>query len=141
VARGGRSCGSGEEWHNNIMGGDVMSTFAEDIEQAAGGAERIEAVVIGPFGLGSIDDDDDLYGQRDDQKIPRDKLGRVLSWREARPLLDYDYDAGFGAPDCHAVYVWTADEVLWVTQYDGATAIDSAPRNPRDCIPYMPGGG
>ena len=110
-----------------------MTTFAEDIERAAGGAERIEAVVIGPFGWGSIDDDN--------QKIPRSKLGRVLSWHEARSLLDYDYDDGFGAPDCHAVYVWTADEVLWVTQYDGATTIDSAPRNPRDCIPYMPGGG
>lgn len=117
-----------------------MSTFAEDIERAAGGAERIEAVVIGPFVWSSIDDDDP-YGQRDDQKISHDKLGRVLSWHEARPLLDYDYDDGFGVPDCHAVYVWTTDEVLWVTQYDGATTIDSAPRNPRDCIPSMPGGG
>src|SRR5690606_4843183 len=60
-------------------GGDVMSTFAEDIERAAGGADRIEAVVIGPFGWGSIDDDDP-FGQREDQKIPRDRLGRVLSW-------------------------------------------------------------
>ena len=83
-----------------------MSTFAEDIERAAGGAERIEAVVIWPL--------------------------RVLSWHEARPLLDYDYDDGFGAPDCHAVYVWTEDKVLWVTQYDGATTNSSAPRNPRD---------
>jgi hypothetical protein len=106
-------------------------TFAEDIEQTAG--ESIEAIVIGPFGW-------DGYAEDRIERATAAQRGVVLSWEEARPMLDYHYSTGFGAPECDAIRAWTASKILWVTQYDGATYIDSAPRNPLPEMPTMPGG-
>ena len=109
-----------------------MSNLVKWIEEEANG-EEIEAVVIGEMGWGS-------YGS---DRIPNyDAIPKntVLSWDEARKHLDYDFDAGFGAPGCQAVYVWTDTWVLFISQYDGATNIHSIPRNPTDIMPTMPGG-
>lgn len=48
--------------------------------------------------------------------------------------LDVEFDSGYGNQDCPQMYVWTADEVHYVHEYDGATWLSSVPRNPRDCI-------
>ena len=108
-------------------------TFARDIEEAAG--EPIESVVIGDFGWGG-------YGADERDEFVEGDLwrGRVLPWDDARPLLDYAYHTGFGAPDCHAITAWSEHWVLWVTQYDGSTRVNRAPRNPVDHDPEMPGG-
>ncbi|MCA1782024.1 MAG: hypothetical protein LC679_07575 [Intrasporangiaceae bacterium] len=106
-------------------------TFAQDIEDRA--LLPIEAVVIGQFGWGGYDEDDR-------SRAADACKGEVLTWDEARPLLDYKYDDGYGSPECHAVWVWTAVEVIWVTQYDGLTCLDGAPRNPSPGVPEMPGG-
>jgi hypothetical protein len=106
-----------------------MTTFAEDIEKAAGG-ESIEGIVIS------------LMGWDEDDRQPRDKgvpVGRVVTWTEVRRFLDYEYDSGFGGADCHAVYVWTATRVLFVHEYDGSTGMSSVPRHPVDCKPCMSG--
>lgn len=100
------------------------------LEGAAGG-EAIEGIVIGEFGW-------DSYGLREDH--PPVRTGVVLTWDEARPMLDYAYDAGYGAPDCHAVWAWTASRVLFVVQYDGSTGVQWVPRNPTSGDPDMPGG-
>lgn len=110
-----------------------MSNFARDIEEAAKG-EPIETVVIGDMGWGD-------YGVDERHGPGLARKGQILSWDEARPLLDYSYDTGYGAPDCHAIYAWTQSLVLWVTQYDGSTEINSAPRHPGGgVVPHMPGG-
>lgn len=102
-------------------------TFAEDIERAAKG-EQIEGAVIGAFGWNDYEDDKAAgVGPRE---VPSDKFGVLLPWSEARPLLDYAYDDSFGSPDCHSVWAWTPSLVLFVGEYDGATRVEAAPRNP-----------
>ena len=115
-----------------------MRTFAQDIEEAAG--EPIEYIVIGAFGWGSIDDGDNEVYKQNGRNVPKHLRGIVLEWEAARPYLDYEYDTGYGAPECHAITAWTANKVLYVVQYDGSTGIVAIPRNPIDHIPLMPGG-
>ena len=109
--------------------------------------EVVEAIVFGAFGWGSWDDDDEgsnSMGYHEDmlkEFIPWDKRGKVLTLEEARPHMQcWSFDGGFGAPECYATYVWTNQRVIWVTQYDGSTGLDSMPRNPVACVPSMPGG-
>lgn len=89
-------------------------------------------VVIGAFGWSGY--------RGNGRDIPDSLRGQLLAWADARPHLDYAYSAGFGAPDCHAVTIWTDDKVIWITQYDGSTSMDSVPRNPTAFVPSMPGG-
>ena len=100
-------------------------TFADDIEEAAGG-EPIEAIVIAN------------YPWRP-HVIPENQTNTVLSWEEARPLLDYLYDRGFGLSDCNAIYAWTPTRVLFVHEYDGATGVHWLPRSPFACVPNEDG--
>lgn len=105
-----------------------MSTFAEDIEAAAEG-ELIEAIVVA--------------GHRHapsswQEEVPRSTPEGVLSWAEARPILDYEYDGGFGSSDCHPIYAWTATRVLFVVEYDGSTSVVSVPRHPVAEDPVYP---
>lgn len=58
----------------------------------------------------------------------------VLSWEEAKPMLDYEF-AESGGPDCNPVYVWTKTQILYVAEYDGSTKLTSVPRNPISCTP------
>ncbi len=116
-----------------------MSNFAQHIEETAGD-EAIEAIVIGPFGWGSDMDDTDAYGEERVERKAKPKRGVVLTWAEARPMLDYEYSTGYGAPECDAIWAWTPSRVLFVSQYDGATGLESMPRNPVDGKPDMPGG-
>lgn len=108
-------------------------SFADDIERAAGG-EAIEAIVIGPFGWG---------GSYAEDRITRPapaRRGELLSWEHARPMLDYEYDPGFGAAECDAIYAWTSTRVLHVNEYDGATGVVAIPRHPTtDPAPEMGG--
>lgn len=117
-------------------------TFAQEIEGAAAGP--IEAVVIGGFGWSSIGEDNP-YGE---ERIKRERTppvrGKVLDWATAKPMLDYTYDYGFGAPEwpeCDAVWAWSADRVVFVSAYDGSTAVEWLPRNPTEGAPGMYGGG
>ncbi len=107
-------------------------SFAADIEEAAGG-EVIEAVVIGPFGWNG-------WSEGTQHANASARQGVILTWEEARPLLDYAYDTGYGSPDCHAIRAWTAFHVLSVIQYDGSTGVTGVPRNPVTEPVSMPGG-
>ena len=106
------------------MSGSDTANFADDIQGAAG-AEPIEGVVIGALGW-----------ERDGGEAPE-----VLAWEDARSTLDYEYDDGYGAPECHAIYAWTASRVVFVSTYDGSTRVTWVPRNPVAGWPDMPGGG
>ena len=67
----------------------------------------------------------------DPKFIPGDSLiGKLISLEEALVALDYKYNAGFGTQDCHDIYMWSADFVYYVQEYDGSTSIECVPRNP-----------
>ena len=92
-----------------------MSNFKHDILCEAG-AEPIEAIVIGEMGWESYNEE----GKPDWSNV----MGKAISWDEAAPLLDYEYDTGFGAPECQAITAWTRSCVLFV----------SAVRRGDDCL-------
>ena len=106
-----------------------MANFKNDILKVADDQD-IEAIVIGNMGW-------EYYGYEDKPTWIMDKL---LSWKEAEPCLDYEYDDTYGAPDCQAITAWTKDYVLFVSQYDGSTRVERIPRNPIAYRPEMPGG-
>lgn len=96
--------------------------------------ETIEAIVFGQYGWNG-------YGEPQPPAVPAEKQGVILTPAEAEPLMkSWKFYGGYGSPNCYAVYVWTSARVIWVTQYDGSTSLSSAPRNPTQCIPVMPGG-
>ena len=95
-------------------------TFATDILRAAGD-EPILAIAVGPMRGG--------YNWQGES--PDHPLGPgPVDWPVAMPFLDYEYDDGFGGQDCHDIWGWTETRVLFVHEYDGATSVASAPRNP-----------
>lgn len=93
----------------------------------------IIAVVIGEMGWGN-------YGSAGVPNYDQQPRGTVLTWDEAAPLLDYNFDSGYGAPGCNAIYAWTDVAVIAISQYDGSTGPYSVPRNPTACMPNMVGG-
>jgi hypothetical protein len=109
-----------------------MSNFKNDILEEAGD-EPIEAIVIGEMGWGG---DYNAEGKPAWDEV----RGKILTWEEASPYLDYEYDDGYGATGCQAIAAWTKTRVLFVSQYDGSTTVESVYRNPTEHNPNMPGG-
>lgn len=99
-----------------------MSTFAEDIEEAAG-KEPILAIRI---------ESRDRGWSFDAVELDESYVGTPLTWDTARPLLDYEYDTGYGGQDCHDFTAWTASRVLFVHEYDGSTYVRTVDRNPTE---------
>lgn len=113
---------------------DMDKNAFDDLLEYLEPREEIEAVVFGPYGWNGYCEEGKF--------VPDKKKGVVLTADEAAPFMKgWSFDGDFGAPSCYAVYVWTNKRVIWVTQYDGATWLSSAPRNPTACMPEMPGGG
>jgi len=104
------------------------------LEIAQAQDEEVEAVVIGEMGDGDYGSE----GVPHYEAMPR---GKILSWKEAAPWLDYDFDDSFGAPRCNAVYAWTKNWVIAIGTYDGSTWPYAIPRHPIDIMPGMQGGG
>lgn len=108
--------------------------------------EHLVAVVFGPWGWGGPpphpeDPWKPGYDEPDPPPVPFALRGKVLSPQEAEPLMEgWSFNGGHGAPKCYAVHAWTNKRVYWVTQYDGATRLNSALRDPTDEMPDMPGG-
>ena len=127
-----------------------MGTFAEYIDKVLAeddeyGGDPIESIIIGAFGWGDWDQipgtDNDPYASDISHLAASQRRGEILTWDKARPLLDYEYNGDYGAPDCHAITAWSASRVYWITEYDGSTRLSSAPRNPYEGHrPSMPGG-
>jgi len=116
-----------------------MSAYG-DLMDKLDAEESVEAIAFGNWGW-DWEDGEPGYGEPDPPPVPFDKRGIILSLEEARPLMQtWSFYGGYGSPECYAVYIWTNERVIWVTQYDGATMLSSAPRNPIACMPVMPGG-
>lgn len=105
-----------------------MANFKADIE-AALDDDVFEAIVVGEFGGWSRGDKRDI--------VPPDKRGVPVSWAEAAPWLDYEYEDGFGGADCHAIYAWSKNFVYFIGEYDGSTGVQCVPRNPVESNPSM----
>ena len=104
---------------------DLMTFLEKD--------EHVEAVVFGQWGW-------DGFGEPDPPPFPHKFFGKALTLAAAKPWMEgWYFDGGYGHPKCYAVNIWTSKRVIWVTQYDRSTRLDSAPRNPIDAMPYMPG--
>ena len=102
--------------------------FAQDILDEAGD-EQIEGIVIGNYSTSTY------YHEDEPKNVPR--RGVMLTWNEAFPYLDYEYDNGFGTAECHAITAWTTTKVIFVSEYDGATCVVSIPRHPTKHEPAM----
>jgi hypothetical protein len=119
--------------------GDHMSarlTPLQELDQATG--EPITHIVIGEWGWGEFDDEHESF-----DIIPADRRNVLMTREEAEPFLSkhsFSFYGGYGSPECFAIYAWTENYVLWITQYDGSTGINRAPRNPISVQPSMPGG-
>lgn len=109
-----------------------MSNLVNWILSEAEG-EPIEAVVIGQMGWGD-------YKSENVPNYDQQPKNTVLTWAEAEKWLNYEFDGGYGAPGCNAIYAWTASRVIAIYQYDGSTGPFSIPRNPTAEEPHMPGG-
>lgn len=93
--------------------------------------EKVNYIVFGEWGWGG-------YEESDPPSVPLDKRGVLLTLEEAKPYMqDWQFDGGFGAPFCHAVHVWTDERVIFVSEYDGSTHLNSVPRNPSAEQPRM----
>lgn len=94
--------------------------------------EPIEAVVIGEMG----------WGDFASERVPNYDImpkGKLLTWEQAAPFLDYEFNDGFGAPGCNAIWAWTPTMVIAIAQYDGSTWPYAVPRHPVDAMPTMEG--
>ena len=115
-------------------------TWAEKIEAVAGD-ETIEGVCIGD---GAHDDENrgSIRGwtNDDERDIEPKYIHKLMHWKDARPLLDYEFDSGYGGTDCHPIYAWTFSKVIVCAVYDGATWVQSVPRNPCSNAPCFIGG-
>ena len=106
----------------------------QELKEMLNENEVVEAIVFGNWGWGG-------YMEPEPPPVPMDKKGKILSLEEAKSLmLTWSFMGGFGAPECYAVNIWTNQRLIWVTQYDGATSLSSALRNPSEGMPDMPGG-
>lgn len=100
-----------------------MTTFAQEIIEFVG-SEPILAIAVGPERSGG--------GWWKNSK-PDHQLGSApVSWEQAFPVLNYEYDAGYGGQDCHDIWVWTATRIISVHEYDGSTCLISVARNPEN---------
>jgi hypothetical protein len=121
-----------------------MGAYGELMAEMQDG-EAIEAIVFGPWGWGWGPAEGKEwtpgFSEPDPSPVPFALRGRVLTIEEAEPMMQsWSFFGGYGSPDCYATYIWTDRRVLWVTQYDGATGLSSAPRHPVSTMPDMPGG-
>jgi hypothetical protein len=71
-----------------------------------------------------------------------DKHVKVFqSLGEAKFLLDYEFDDGYGGTEGPYFTMWTKDRVYFPSCYDGAEWISSVPRNPAGESTEHIGGG
>jgi len=107
----------------------------QDVLDMLGPNEAIEAVVFGDWGWAG-------YNEPEPAPVPKDRCGQVLMPDEAKGYMHgWSFDGGFGSPNCYAAYIWTNKRVIFVSEYDGSTRLNSVSRIPMGGLPTMPGGG
>lgn len=107
-----------------------MANFLKDIQETIReccDSEPIESVVIATYG--------GYYNDDGNKAIPKEFIGKPVCFGDVREYFDYEYDDGFGGTECHAIYLYTQNFIVFVSEYDGATSVDCIPRNPIECTP------
>lgn len=98
--------------------------------------ETVEAIVFGDFGWSGFAPGELGYDEQDPPPVPFDKRRIVMTLEQAKPYMQsWEFEGGFGAPECYETYVWTNQRVIFVSEYDGSTGLNSVPRNPIECDP------
>lgn len=107
----------------------------EDLLEFLREEEIVTAIVFGEWGWGG-------YEEPIPNAVSHKLFGKILTIEEAKPLMQtWSFYSGYGAPECYAVNVYTNQRVIWVTQYDGSTSLNSMSIIPKEGeIPDMPGG-
>ena len=92
--------------------------------------DDILEIAIGPIEAISVDSWNE-WRQDDPRHIPLIPfMGKCVPWDTVKDLLNYSYDPSYGSLDCHMITAWTATQVIYIHEYDGATWPESVPRNP-----------
>ncbi len=102
-----------------------MRNFLKDIQDTLEN-QTVEAVQF----ITLLDDVGWFKNATSDPRNNNIILGKLYTWEEAKPLLDYEYNAGYGGMDCHGIYIWTPQSVLIIHEYDGSTWPELIPRHP-----------
>jgi len=69
--------------------------------------------------------------QKNDWDSFRDEGTELFTdFRDAKEMLDYDFDDGYGGTNGPHFTAWTKDRVYFPVEYDGSENIASVPRNP-----------
>lgn len=111
------------------MSNDPQNAW-EELQDKLLEGEYLVAIVFGKPG----------DGMRGEEKtyVPENRRYVVLSPKEARRYMkNWCFDGGYGGPECYAAFIWTNKRVFWVSEYDGRTELDAAPRNPENVKPRM----
>lgn len=64
---------------------------------------------------------------------PRDagiNFSVTYRFEDAKPFLDYEYEDGYGAIDCHDIIAWSDAYVYYIHEYDGSTQVMRLPKRP-----------
>ena len=86
------------------------------------GGEAVESVVFGDFDY-CCDN-------------PKPPFGKLMRPDEASTYCGgWEFAGGFGTAGCYPMVAWTASYVIFVSEYDGSTRLESLPRNPIACNP------
>ena len=101
--------------------GDIQETMREQCD-----SEPIESVVVAKF---------DSYYEENFKSIPDKFTGKPVCFGDVRHYFDYEYDDGFGGAESHAIYLYTKNFIVFVSEYDGSTSVSCIPRNPIECTP------
>ncbi len=93
------------------------------IEAETKNGEMIEAIVVGRHDNEKWDGD-----AKADEDI-------ILSREDGLKKLDVNYDSGYGGADCFPMLAWSRNRIYFISEYDGATSLNSVPRHPVACTP------
>ncbi len=119
--------------------GDCDMSAWDELNESLDDGEEVECVVFGPWGWNSVND---MESEAPEPQVPPSIMGRRLILSEAEPFLKaFSFSGGYGSPDSYATWIYTNKKVMWVTQHDGSTGLNTMPRHPiQGQVPYMPGG-
>lgn len=99
--------------------------------------ETIEYVVFDKHTLS------ESRGPNGEDFIPEDLIGVRLSFEECKKYF-YGWNIindFYGEEEVVPFFAWTPKRLLFIGIYDGATWLESIPRNPCDVVPFTVGGG
>lgn len=104
-----------------------MATLFNQITDVLAG-EAVEAIRLEP--ITTYREPRNHYGGNHYAGYEDLPFGKVLTWEEAVPHLQSEFDDGYGTQECPSFTLWTATRVLSLHEYDGATWVASICRNP-----------